>query len=40
MLRLWDVTRGKLECAAAATRDREAEMEGLVDRHAMELKVR
>ena len=39
VLRLWDVTRGKLECAAAETRDREAEMEGLADRHAMELKV-
>jgi len=39
VLRLWDVTRSKLECATAATRDREAEMEGLADRHAMELKV-
>jgi len=39
VLRLWDVTRGKLECATAATRDREAEMEGFADRHAMELKV-
>ena len=40
VLRLWEVTRGKLECATAATRDREAELEGLADRHAMELKVR
>ena len=39
VLRLWDVTRGKLECADAATRAREAEMETLSDRHAMELKV-
>ena len=39
VLRLWEVTRGKLEGADAATRDREAEMERHADRHAMELKV-
>ena len=39
VLRLWDVTRGKMECAEAAVRDRETEMESREDRHAMELKV-
>jgi hypothetical protein len=39
VLRLWDVTRGKMACAEAAVRDRETEMETREDRHAMELKV-
>lgn len=39
VLELWEMTRGSLEATTATVREREVELESLVDRHAIELKV-